>query len=53
MQNYDIQDGQRSKCIMEGSNRVEPLMRSEDELKIWPFSVKAEAQHKKHAWLTY
>ena len=33
---------------MEGSNRVEPLMKSEDELKIRPLSVMAGAQSKKH-----
>ena len=32
---------------MEGSNRVEPLMKSEDELKRGPFSVRAGALSKK------
>ena len=36
---------------MEGSNRVEPLMRHENELKIRPLSVMAGAQSKKHRLL--
>mgnify|MGYP003702538473 CR=1 FL=1 len=36
---------------MEGSNRVEPLMISEDELKSWQFSVRAGAGIKKEVGL--
>ena len=36
---------------MEGSNRVEPLMKQENELKIRPFSVLVGAQINKHVWL--
>ena len=38
-------------CKMEGSNRVEPVMRHENELKIRPLSVMAGAQSKKNRWL--
>ena len=37
---------------MEGSNRVEPLMRHENELKIRLLSVMAGAQSKKHRGIT-
>ena len=37
---------------MEGSNRVEPLMRQENELKKMTFSVLVGAQINKHVWLT-
>ena len=34
------------------SNSVEPLSKSEKELKIRPLSVRAGAQNSKHVWLT-
>lgn len=37
---------------MGGSNSVEPLSKSEKELKIRPLSVRAGAQNSKHVWLT-
>ena len=36
---------------MEGSNRVEPLMKQENELKTMTFSVLVGAQISKHVWL--
>ena len=36
---------------MGGSNRVEPLRKSEKELKRRPLSVRAGAQNSKHIWL--
>ena len=36
---------------MGGSNRVEPLRKSEKELKRRPLSVMAGAQSKEHIWL--
>ena len=36
---------------MGGSNRVEPLRKSENELKIRPLSVRAGAQNNNHVWL--
>ena len=36
---------------MGGSNRVEPLRKSEKELKRRPLSVRAGAQNSKHVWL--
>ena len=37
---------------MEGSNRVEPLMRHENELNIRPLSVMAGAQSNNHRVIT-
>ena len=37
--------------MMGGSNRVEPLRKSEKELKRRPLSFMAGAQSKKHIWL--
>ena len=39
------------KCLMEDTNRVEPLMKQENELKIRPYSVFFGAQINKHVWL--
>ena len=36
---------------MGASNSVEPLSKSEKELKIRPLSVRAGAQNSKHVWL--
>ena len=36
---------------MGGSNRVEPLRKSEKDLKRTPLSVRARAQKNKHIWL--
>mgnify|MGYP003703351477 CR=1 FL=1 len=36
---------------MEGSNRIEPLRKSENELKRRPLSVMTGAQSKNHRWL--
>ena len=37
---------------MEGANRVEPVMKQENELKKMTFSVLVGAQINKHVWLT-
>ena len=37
---------------MGGSTSVEPLSKSEKELKTRPLSVRAGAQNSKHVWLT-